>query len=158
MQNKDIKKIKSAPNNKYLLLVIVGFFLLIASIFAITITNNQKFVITDSVKFSAEVVETEESRQKGLSGRKSLEWQHAMVFKYDKEDYWNIWMKDMNFPIDVIWIDKNGRIVSIVKNIQPSSYPKTFGPKEKALTVIELPAGSVEHFKISASSTVNLEP
>lgn len=155
MQTSDTKKIKSAPRNKYLLIILVGFILLFSS-FILFQFNNKKYIYIDNNKFSAEIVATEKTRQKGLSGRESLAWQHAMVFKFEQEEYWNIWMKDMKFPIDVLWVNKDGKIVSIEKNLQPSSYPKTFGPNQESFTVIELPPGSVEAFKISTNSIVNL--
>lgn len=156
MQNSDKKKIKLEPKKKYLLVVLVGLLLLLASIFTFLISNQKQYIHIDNNKYTAEIVETEQTRKKGLSGRKSLSWQNAMVFKFDQEGYWNIWMKDMKFPIDVLWVNKEGRVISIEKNLQPSSYPKTFGPNEKSFTVVELPSGTVDKFNITTNSKVNL--
>ena len=53
-------------------------------------------------------------------------------------------MKDMNYPIDIVWLDKDKKIVYIVKNAPPESYPyETFVPKQDARYVLELPAGTV---------------
>ncbi|MBP7821070.1 DUF192 domain-containing protein [Candidatus Saccharibacteria bacterium] len=114
MQTSDTKKIKSAPRNKYLLLILVGFILLFSSVLLLKVNNKQTIYI-DNNKFSAEIVATDKERQKGLSGRESLAWKHAMVFNFEQEDYWNIWMKDMKFPIDVLWVNKDGKIISIEK-------------------------------------------
>jgi uncharacterized membrane protein (UPF0127 family) len=58
-------------------------------------------------------------------------------------------MKDMNFPIDIIWLDKDKKVVYIVKNAPPESYPyEHFEPKEEARYVLEVAAGTVEDKKI----------
>jgi uncharacterized membrane protein (UPF0127 family) len=51
-------------------------------------------------------------------------------------------MKDMNFPIDMVWVDANQRVVSIESDVPPASYPKTFCPDEAAKYVLEFSAGT----------------
>jgi uncharacterized membrane protein (UPF0127 family) len=50
-------------------------------------------------------------------------------------------MKDMNFPIDIIWIDENMLVADISKNVAPESYPETFSPRSRVLYVFEINAG-----------------
>lgn len=93
---------------------------------------------------------TQEERAKGLSGTSSLDAGEAMMLVYDRDDKWRIWMKDMNYPLDIIWLDNDQKVVYIVKNAKPESYPeKNFGPKAPARYVLELPAGTVEDKGIS---------
>ena len=99
--------------------------------------------ISDGV-FAAKVVRTPSEREKGLSGTNDLRQDQAMLFVYDKDNEWPIWMKDMNYPIDIVWLDKDKKVVYIVKNAPPESYPyETFIPKQEARYVLELPAGTV---------------
>ncbi len=99
--------------------------------------------------FAAQVAKTPETRDKGLSGTTSLRESEAMLFIYDSDDKWPIWMKDMKYPIDIIWLDKDKKIVYIVKNAPPESYPfESFTPKHAARYVIEVPAGTVNAKKI----------
>jgi uncharacterized protein len=100
--------------------------------------------------FTAKVVKTPEEREKGLSGTDELRKDQAMLFVFDQDEKWSIWMKDMKYPIDIVWLDKNKKIVYIVKNAPPESYPfERFAPKEEARYVLELPAGMVEQKSIT---------
>lgn len=92
--------------------------------------------------FSARVATTEEEKTKGLSGTPSLSSDEAMLFVYDRDDKWSIWMKDMRYAIDIVWLSKDKKVVHIVKNAPPESYPyESFAPKEEARYVLELAAG-----------------
>jgi uncharacterized protein len=94
--------------------------------------------------FAAKVVRTPAEREKGLSGTGSLRDDQAMLFVYESNGKWPIWMKDMNYPIDIVWLDTNKEVVYIVINAPPESYPyETFTPKQDARYVLELPAGTV---------------
>ena len=64
------------------------------------------------------------------------------------------WMKNMNFPIDIIWIDENGNIVYRVINADPSSYPKTFTPSASARYVLEIPAYTADDYGFLVGSSV----
>lgn len=100
--------------------------------------------------FVTKVAKTPEEREKGLSDTYELRRDQAMLFVYDRDDKWPIWMKDMKYPVDIVWLDKDKTIVYIVKNAPPESYPyEQFVPKEKARYVLEVPAGSVGQKKIT---------
>lgn len=95
--------------------------------------------------FQARVAHTPELREKGLSGTKELHLTDAMLFVFDETDKHGIWMKDMNFPIDILWLDEKKKVVFMVKHAEPSSYPfTTFKPTKPARYVVELPANSIE--------------
>jgi len=95
--------------------------------------------------FKARVVSTPEDRDKGLSGTKSLDKNSAMLFVFEKDDTWGIWMKDMVIPIDIIWLDADKEVVFIVKRADPSSYPyTTYRSTKPARYVLEVPAGTVD--------------
>ena len=88
-----------------------------------------------------EVADTNEKRTRGLSGRQSLSENHGMLFIFDYENNWGIWMKDMRFPIDIIWADSRGKIITIARNVSPGTFPNAFYPAAPARYVLELPAG-----------------
>lgn len=92
-------------------------------------------------RFSARVPMTEATQEKGLSGTKSLTESEAMLFVFDKDQRWGIWMKDMKIPIDIVWLDADKHIVFVKKNAQPDSYPEVFEPPIDARYVIEIAAG-----------------
>lgn len=96
--------------------------------------------IKDIVIF-VDVAEDNATRAQGLSGRKSLKDDQGMLFVFETLGIYKFWMKEMNFPIDIIWFDGNQKIVHIEKNVLPESYPKLFGPDEETKYVLEVAAG-----------------
>lgn len=100
----------------------------------------------------AEVVDTKESRERGLSGRKGLEEHEGMLFDFGQPGRFGFWMKDMLFPIDMIWINSDGIVVHIERNISPDTYqqnpPKTFVNVPPASYVLEIGANESEKYGI----------
>jgi uncharacterized membrane protein (UPF0127 family) len=100
--------------------------------------------------FAARVAKTEDERIKGLSGTPGLQDTEAMLLVYDHDDKWSIWMKDMRYPLDIIWLNKDKKVVHIVKNAPPESYPyESFASKEAARYVLEVKAGTVDKKSIT---------
>jgi uncharacterized membrane protein (UPF0127 family) len=77
----------------------------------------------------------------GLSGRSNLEIDRGMLFVFNQSGYHCIWMKDMNFPIDILWLDETQKVVDIKRDVSPASYPETFCPDKPARYVLEVNAG-----------------
>ncbi|MEI6316247.1 MAG: DUF192 domain-containing protein [bacterium] len=80
-------------------------------------------------------------QQQGLSGTKNLSVDHGMLFIFEKPIIPSFWMKDMNYPLDIIWIDSNKKIIGVSENLDPKTYPQTFAPASNILYVLEVPAG-----------------
>jgi len=87
-----------------------------------------------------EIADTNSLRMTGLSGREYLDEGTGMLFVFDKPDKYGFWMKDMKFPIDIVWIN-GGKIIHIEKSISPTTYPRVYFPVSPAQYVLELPAG-----------------
>ena len=98
-------------------------------------------VIIKDTRISVDIADTPEKRTQGLSGRTVLGENEGMFFVFDAPGRFSFWMKDMNFPIDIIWIDDNFKIVDFTKNALPESFPTTFEPRTLALFVLETVAG-----------------
>lgn len=103
-----------------------------------------------------EVADTEASRERGLSGHAPLNDSEGMLFVFDTDARWGIWMKDMSFPLDIVWADAGGRIVHIERDVSPDTYPRIFAPPVPARYVVELPAGSVAKHAIAETSKIVL--
>ena len=99
--------------------------------------------------------DTEERRQ-GLSGVTSLDELEGKLFVFDESDRYGIWMKDMNFPIDIIWISDELKIVHIEENIGPSTFPKVFRPDVPARFVLETNSYFAKTFKVDVGDRVIL--
>ena len=104
----------------------------------------------------AEVADTKSSRELGLSGRKNMRENEGMLFAFDVPGRYGFWMKDMNFPLDLIWINQNGVIVEIERNATPESYPKTYINKSDANYVLELNAGVAEQQGLFIGSKIKI--
>lgn len=108
-----------------------------------------------NTRFEARIADTQSARQKGLSGTKHLAADQAMVFVFDHNSRWGIWMKDMHYAIDIIWLDESKKIVDFAMNVTPESYPnKTFHPKEDARYVVEVQNNTMEKLGIRVGEEV----
>jgi len=79
-------------------------------------------VVTTSLgeKIPVEVADTHKKRSLGLGKRSSLKKGWGMLFVFEKRESHRFWMKDMQFPLDIIWLD-NHRIVHIIHNAPPAN-------------------------------------
>ena len=104
--------------------------------------KNNRVCINENC-FQVEIAESGGEKRRGLSFRESLPEGSGMLFVYDKEDYYSFWMKDMNFPIDIIWINKEKEVVHIERNLQPCGTDscKGYKPSQKAMYVLEINPG-----------------
>ena len=98
----------------------------------------------DDVAIRLEFAETAEERQKGLSGRESLPRGTGLFFVFPESDLHGIWMRDMRFPIDVIWLNESLVVVDTAINVTPATFPKVFQPQVPARYVLETNYGLVE--------------
>jgi uncharacterized membrane protein (UPF0127 family) len=102
------------------------------------------------------IVETEQLRTTGLGGREFLPDNTAMLFTFDKPDFYGIWMKDMKISIDIFWLDEEGRIISLEENVSPNTYPKIFTPVGKSSFVLETNANFAKKNNLSVGKVLNL--
>lgn len=97
----------------------------------------------ENVAVKVEVADTPQTREKGLSGRESLAAGEGMLFIFPAPDTYIFWMKDMKFPIDIIWI-RDREIVDIITDVPvpvPNQELSTYFPKFPADKVLEAGAG-----------------
>jgi len=103
-----------------------------------------------------EVVDDEEERSRGLGWRKDLPEDSGMLFVFEISAQYSFWMKDMRFPIDIIWINENKEIVAISENIIPETYPAAFSPSEPVKYVLEVNAGWANKNNIKEGDFIEL--
>lgn len=99
----------------------------------------------NNVEFFVEVMDSDEVRKKGLSGRDNLCENCGMLFVFDKVGRHGFWMKNMKFDIDILWI-RDGEIVFIEKNVSYETPEIVYSPNVESELVLELNAGAVEEF------------
>ena len=107
---------------------------------------------------SIETAETPFDQQRGLGGRDDLPWDSGMLFVYSTPAHINMWMKNMRFDIDIVWIREN-RIVDMAwraRHAVPEPLP-IYRPREAADMVLEVPAGYAEANGWRIGDAVRLE-
>jgi uncharacterized membrane protein (UPF0127 family) len=100
--------------------------------------------------------------QRGLSSRRRMkdgpkgDSVQGMLFDAPSNNP-GIWMKDMLMPIDIVWLDEDGKILGIERAAQPSSYPKVYGESLIATRyVIELSENDVSRLKLSIGDVMSI--
>jgi uncharacterized protein len=115
-----------------------------------------KNITVGGVPIQAEVASNDAQREAGLSGRKSLPSGQGMLFVFPQPANEGFWMKEMNFPLDILYADASGTIVTIWPNLSPSTYPQAFYPTSPAQYVLELPANFAAQHNIVVGSKIVL--
>ena len=94
-------------------------------------------------KYIVEVADNYDSRAQGLMNRQYLEKGKGMLFVFPTEKIQTFWMKNTLIPLDMIFLDKDWKVVDIIKNAQPCKTEKCelFVSKFPAKYVVEVGAG-----------------
>lgn len=117
--------------------------------------NTVKISIAENV-FEASVADTLPERMEGLSNTPFLPDGVVKLFSFGIAGAHSIWMKDMNYPIDILWLSQDGEIVHIEENVFPETYPEAFSSPVPAWYVIEANAGFTASNTIAIGSKVLL--
>jgi len=143
--------------------VLVAFFLGAAVILYWSPPEMKKTVTLEIRQnlIAVELAETIFERSRGLSGRSSIGAGEGLLFLFDTVESHTMWMKDMEFPIDILWI-KNGTIVDIEENASPEpGVPDAsltrYSPDVASELVLELPAGFAKIHGITIGDKVILQ-
>ncbi len=103
-----------------------------------------KYLVIGDAKLKIILADKEDKRILGLSGKDSLEKNQGMLFMFEKEDRHGIWMKDMKFSIDIIWLDSKFQVIDFISDVSPNSYPNVFKPKKNAKYILEVNSGFIK--------------
>lgn len=99
-------------------------------------------------RFTTELAMTERKRKRGLSYRDRLPPKQGMFFLHtDEPQRRSMWMPHMRFPLDIVWLDGELKIVSIRKNVQPCANLNdcpSISSIYKSQHAIEFPAGEAD--------------
>jgi uncharacterized membrane protein (UPF0127 family) len=104
-------------------------------------------------RFMVEIADDEAERQRGLMERPPLADDRGMLFQFPDVAERGFWMHNTPSPLDIIYLDPRGRIVSIAKNAQPNddTVLPSNGP---ASGVLELRAGRADEIGAKAGDRV----
>jgi len=110
------------------------------------------------ISLTVEIASTPLARQRGLSGRRGLAGDSGMLFVLKRESPQGIWMKDMQFPLDILWFDSKLRLVGTADNVKPDSYPKIFKPDQPAKYILEVNAGFLAQHPLEPGERMLISP
>src|SRR5512146_106688 len=100
---------------------------------------------------------TEAERERGLGGRTSLDPDEGMLFIFPKDDLYGFWMKDTLVPLDMFWLDAQGHVVFMERDVATSTYPNVFYPPVPARYVLETAAGFGEAHLVATGTPLQLK-
>jgi len=144
-------------NKKISFLIVFIFFLL--GFFIIfyptkySLPENIQYVKIAGKNIKVELALTTEDQMRGLSGRSGFKKDEGMLFIFPVKAS-RFWMKDMNFPLDIIWINKDKKVIFIKKDARPESYPRTFGPDVGSRYVLEVVSGFADENNLNVGDMV----
>ncbi len=136
------------PCKKIILIVFFIFLILFL------IVNLKAELIINDFSFKVDLALLSSEKNRGLRGTDSLKEDQGMLFFYFNDDIRYFWMKDMNFPIDVLWI-KDNKVVNISENVSISENEITkMNSVYPADKVLELKAGTILKHNIKINDKV----
>ena len=96
-----------------------------------------------------EVMVKDEDRAMGLMFRPSLPKDRGMLFIFERPDFHGIWMKNCRFPIDIVWLDEEKKVVHVAESVPPCKAEPcpVYNPLRRAAYVVELNAGQAKREK-----------
>lgn len=149
------EKILEKINNKYGFVMSFVFLILCFLLFWGMSDRPEMVIEVNSKKYNIEVADTYGEKITGLSNHESLCEKCGMLFVYEKPGIYNFWMKDMDFPIDIIWLNENKEIIFIKENLSPDTYPKSFGTNLKSKYILEFNAGFSKEHGLKFGDSIN---
>lgn len=143
-----------------------------ALIFIITLLGYRSVCLADNNGFLAgivhfkanhlnltvEIAANEKQRETGLMYRQTLAPDHGMLFVFEEQAIINIWMKNTLIPLDVLFIDQTGKIVSVLKNLAPCKQANcpVYHSGAPASFMLEVNTGFIEQQQIQAGQALRL--
>ena len=112
-----------------------------------------------NVSLDVEIANTPESQIKGLQYHTPLSYDQGMLFSFAQPQEIPIWMKEMQFPIDIIWVDSSGNVLYVEKNAPACTADpcQVYGQNlYQAQYVLEVASGFADKFGISVGSHMQI--
>jgi uncharacterized membrane protein (UPF0127 family) len=137
------------------LYIILGAVLVVGGLIGFLAWDNAPKLTFGSQHFRYELADTDAKRTQGLSGRSGLANDQAMLFVFDNDGPQCMWMKDMQFSLDMVWLNAAKQVVFIKQNISPDTYPQSFCADKPVRYVVEVNAGTVQTSGLQLGQTVS---
>ncbi|HXW01842.1 MAG TPA: DUF192 domain-containing protein [Candidatus Nitrosotenuis sp.] len=117
----------------------------------------------DDVTLQVQIADTKPLQTRGLMFQEKLPYDQGMLFVFEGDDTRSMWMLNMQFALDLLWLDSDGNVVHIEKDAQPcksalETMACTFtnGNGKPAKYVLEVTSGFVDMFNITENSKLQI--
>lgn len=107
----------------------------------------------DAHEFNVELAESSEQKSRGLMFRREMAENEGMIFLHRRDRVLTMWMANTFLPLDMLFIERNGRIARIQANTIPQSR-EVISSRKRVRAVLELNAGAARKFGISVGDKV----
>ncbi len=137
------------------ILIAIGIVVLVILAFSrtqSTDSNATLMIHAPSGVIHAIIAATAQDQSRGLGLRDSMPGNEGMLFPFRDPGSYGFWMKDMRFPLDMVWVDQNKAVIGVTPDIPPDSYPNTFFPSRPISYVLELNAGQAIKYGIATGT------
>jgi uncharacterized membrane protein (UPF0127 family) len=135
-----------------------------ALVFALSVTAGGSppvipLTLPSGTVLQTEVMVKDEDRAMGLMFRPSLPADRAMLFVFERPDFHGIWMKNCKFPIDILWLDAEAKVVHLAERVPPCRTKEcpSYHPLQKASYVVEMNAGQARREGAVVGAAVRFE-
>jgi hypothetical protein len=139
-------------SKKFGLIIIIPAVLIILWLAA---TPASPQVTLNGAVFTVELADTPDEQARGLSGRDSLGEREGMLFIFAATVTPAFWMREMNFPIDIIWLTDDWRVADISPALSPTTYPQTFSPRAPVKYVLEVASGTAQNLNLKIGDLIH---
>ena len=133
----------------------------VARYFADEFASAPSRAVINGRAFNLEVASDAASRTLGLGGRPALADDSGMLFVFPREGFHSFWMKDVSFPLDLLYIARDGTIMDIQRMEPEPGVPNAdltiYEPPVEVLLAIEINAGLAQRHGIEAGMAVSFE-
>jgi uncharacterized membrane protein (UPF0127 family) len=138
------------------IIVVAGMLLLAGTAQALETFATSRLAISSAGKnhtFTVELALTDAQRALGLMWRRRLAPDHGMLFVYRREQIVTMWMKNTVIPLDMLFIDRAGHIVSIHERAVPGSR-RVISSSKRARAVLELNGGTASRLGLKPGDRI----
>ena len=119
-------------------------------------------IMVDDIPLVVQIADTEPRRVRGLMFQDQLPLDQGMIFVFDKPGLYSLWMLNMQFPLDMIWFDQDGKMIHFEKDVPPCKTPleitacQSIVPDGQATYVLEVTSGFIDNNNITKDSVLKI--
>jgi uncharacterized protein len=119
-------------------------------------------IMVDDIPLVVQIADTEPRRVRGLMFQDQLPFDQGMIFVFNQPGLYPLWMLNMQFSLDMIWFDQDGKVIHIEKDVPPCKTPleiaacQSIVPDGQAIYILEVTSGFVDHNNITKDSILEI--